>query len=37
MELLEVEFAGLGLEVYSQNFTATKPLTVYSEVPYEWV
>lgn len=32
MEWLEAEFAALGLEVYSQNFSARKLITIGSEV-----
>ena len=35
MEWLETRFAELGLEVYSQNFTRTKPVSYSSEVEYE--
>lgn len=32
MEKLEAEFSKLGMEVYSQNFSAVKPVSIDSEV-----
>ena len=34
MSRLEMEFAALGLEVYSQNFSATKPLSMDTKVSW---
>lgn len=34
MSQLEAEFAALGFEVYSQNFSAVKPLSVDSKVRF---
>ncbi len=34
MRQVEAEFVALGFEVYSQNFSAKKPLSVDSEVRY---
>ncbi len=36
MELVEAEFVALGLEVYSQNFSALKPVALTSEVWQLW-